>query len=117
MSELPEVALEIRTAREVALPLYPDSYEGPLLRVKYRPVGTRRWTSFLLVPEEGEHYHALEMRAADAVAAHRRQLRTTVAGNPPPPESDPCGVETGPGKEHGDAGDSGAVVVEKGSDV
>jgi hypothetical protein len=60
--------LEVRTERDTAIALFPSSFSGDVLRVHCRVRGTRRWSRFLLVPDEGEGYAELEAKAP--LAAH-----------------------------------------------
>lgn len=66
------VDVEVRTEREEAMELFPNSYAGVVLRVFWRIAGTRRWSKFLLVPDEGEGYAELEAKAEAAVRAYLR---------------------------------------------
>lgn len=63
-------AVEVRTERDVAIGLFPSSYSGDVLRVFCRLAGTRRWSKFLLVPDEGEGYAELEAKAPLAARAY-----------------------------------------------
>lgn len=62
--------IEVKTERDTALSLFPGSYSGAVLRVFVRPLGTRRWLKFLLVPDEGEGWAELEAKANAAARAY-----------------------------------------------
>ena len=66
--------LEHRTTIEQALPLRAGDYEGPVVRVAYRPFGTRRWTRFLLVPDEGQSIDELRDFAGMAAQIHHAKV-------------------------------------------
>lgn len=66
--------IEVETERDTALALAPDAYRGPVLRIRCRHQGERRWQRFLLVPDDGEGYTELEAKADDAARAYLAQL-------------------------------------------
>ncbi len=62
-------ALEVKTERDEAIGLA-GGYRGPVVRVLYRQPPTRRWTRFLLVPDDGQSVEFLEEAAYDAAIVH-----------------------------------------------
>lgn len=73
------LTLEVKTERDKALALFPGSYSGIVLRVRCRWKGTRRWSQFLLVPDEGEGYDALEAKASAAASAFLMRAASSAA--------------------------------------
>ncbi len=61
--------LEVRTEREQTISLS-NGRRQMVVRVLYRRPPTRRWTRFLLVPDEGQDVDALERHAVEAAALH-----------------------------------------------
>lgn len=60
------VELEVKTERDRQL--WPEHRE--VVRVLYRPLGTRRWTRFVIVPDPGQSLDELERNAARAAEQH-----------------------------------------------
>lgn len=56
------VELEVRTSRSEALSLGGGGW-FPVVRVQYRPAGTRIWRHFNLVPKDGQTLEQLEKHA------------------------------------------------------
>jgi hypothetical protein len=63
-------AVEVKTERDEAIPLRKGDYKGPVVRVRCRYVGTRRWTTFLLVPDEEFDIEELEDNAEYAAESY-----------------------------------------------
>ena len=66
-------ALDVRTERDTAIGLG-DGWRGEVVRVKYRKPPTRRWTTFLLVPDDGQTIEELEANATDAAILHAAKV-------------------------------------------
>lgn len=62
-------ALEVKTERDRAWRLN-DGAQSEVVRVLYRKPPTRRWTRFLLVPDEGQSLEELEAHATEAAVLH-----------------------------------------------
>ena len=68
--------LEVKTEREKVIGLASGEKEDAV-RVSYRQPPTRRWTRFLLIPDEGQPLEELEKYAHDAAVVHAtRDWRT-----------------------------------------
>lgn len=50
--------------------------EGNILRVRYREVGTRRWTKFYVVPDPGQSVDELLARAPEEWARGHQRVTT-----------------------------------------
>lgn len=64
--------LEVKTERDTAFGLA-EGGTIDVIRVMYRKPPTRRWTRFLLVPDEGQPLEELEQYAPDAAVVHATQ--------------------------------------------
>jgi hypothetical protein len=70
--------LEVKTELDFVVGLK-GTYKGPVVRVLYRRPPTRRWTRFLLVPDEDQTLEELKAHATEATIFHDSR-----AGGQPP---------------------------------
>lgn len=75
MSEPGDVELEVRSELDQALDLRAGGPGKPVVRIAYRPVGSRRWTRFVVQPSSEQTVEEILRRVVTIAQLHLEQSR------------------------------------------